>query len=245
MAAPAPGPEGAAPFPFVARAARAVFGVLLLGALLTGCDDYPRDPSGTYEAVAGGTLVVGYLDNPPWVQATGAEPSGVEPDLVRALADDLGARIAWVRGSEEEVLEALQLREVALVIGGLTRASPWSRSVAFTRPYVSTATVVAGPEEGLIEELDGLKVAVPQGSPAAGWVANADGIPVPLSEAGPEVTLAARKEHELAPGEHVKMTLKTAGHVVAVPPGENRWLIAVDRFFSGRTLDVREELETR
>lgn len=32
--------------------------------LAAGCDDYPKDPSGTYESVRGGTLTVGYLPQP-------------------------------------------------------------------------------------------------------------------------------------------------------------------------------------
>ena len=227
------------------RRSSALLASLVLGALPAACDDYPKDPSGTYEKVLEGKLIVGYLHNPPWVKATGAEPSGIEPDLVRALAGELGASVVWVGGSDEEVLEALSLREIALVVGGLTRASPWSGHVAFTRPYVSTATVVAGPDEGLLEEIEGLRVAVSPGSPAAAWVEDADGNPVLREEAAPEVPLSAKKVHELEPGEHVKMTLNTAEHVVAVPPGENRWLIEVDKFFSSRTLDVREELESR
>lgn len=151
----------------------------------------------------------------------------------------------WVAGGEEDVLAALELREIALVVGGLTRASPWSSHVAFTRPYVSAATVVAGPTGGLLEDVEGLRVAVPRGSPAARLVEDAGGIAVPEAEAGPDVVLRAKKAHDLAPDEHVKMTLGTARHVVAVPPGENRWLLEVDGFFGDRTLEVREELERR
>lgn len=164
---------------------------------------------------------------------------------MRGLADRLGSRVVWIAGGEEEVLGALEFRRIALVVGGLTDDSPWSGRVAFTRPYVSTATVVAGREGGLLEQLDGLEVAVPRGSPAGALVEDADGIPVVAEEGAPAPALATRAAHELRPDEHVKITLDTAQHVVAVPPGENRWLVEVDRFFAGHTLDVRERLDAR
>ena len=50
--------------------------------------------------------------------------SGVEVQLVQAAAADLKAKIAWVSGSESELLSSLHERELDLVIGGLSRTSP-------------------------------------------------------------------------------------------------------------------------
>ncbi|GAA4724949.1 hypothetical protein GCM10023198_57510 [Promicromonospora umidemergens] len=54
-----------------------------------------------------------------------AEPTGVEPDLVRDFAEHLGAEVGWGarrRGDPRR----LAAEELDLVIGGLTSISPWA-----------------------------------------------------------------------------------------------------------------------
>ena len=55
--------------------------------------------------------------------------------MVQELARELGARPQWRVGAESSLLEALEKRELDIVIGGLTASSPWVARVAFTRPY--------------------------------------------------------------------------------------------------------------
>jgi ABC-type amino acid transport substrate-binding protein len=62
-------------------------------------------------------------------------PSGIEPELVNRLARELGARPVYRHASESELLEALDRRELDLVVGGLREDSPWRGRVALTRPY--------------------------------------------------------------------------------------------------------------
>jgi len=80
--------------------------VLSITALAAGCQ-YPRDPDGTLDRVEGGVMRVGVTHADPWVLADDDEPSGgAEVELVRRFARDVGARIEWVHGSEEEVVDA-------------------------------------------------------------------------------------------------------------------------------------------
>ena len=91
--------------------------------LLAGCA-IPTDPKGTLERARGGVLRVGITYADPWVRDGGAEPAGVEAELVRRFADHPGSRVQWIEGSEEQLFEKLELGEVDLVIGGITAKSP-------------------------------------------------------------------------------------------------------------------------
>jgi polar amino acid transport system substrate-binding protein len=92
------------------------------------CGTLPRDPEGTSERVQRyHQLRVGLVSNPPWVVATGAEPSGVEVKLIRDLASSLGAKPKWFWGSEQTHMEALEQFELDLVLSGLDASTPWSK----------------------------------------------------------------------------------------------------------------------
>lgn len=216
-------------------------GLLVLG--LAACDDYPRDPAGTLEEVRGGTLSVGLIEARPWVDLRGAEPGGVEVELARALADSLDATAQWVRGSPGEVFAALQKRHIDLVIGGLTADSPWASRAAFTRPYYVEALVVAGPPGEPFEAIDEVRVAVPPATVLAAYVADQGGVAVPPGAADAATPLTAKPAWQLGPDETGRFLLHEAGHVFAVPQGENAWLMAIDRFLKERTGRVRAALE--
>jgi polar amino acid transport system substrate-binding protein len=110
--------------------------VALILLLPTGCSGFPADPNGTLDRVRGGLLRVGASHNEPWVEIVeGAEPSGIEPDLVRRFASNLQARIEWRFGGEEALMADLEHGQLDLVIGGLTAESPWSEKAAITKPY--------------------------------------------------------------------------------------------------------------
>jgi len=56
---------------------------------------------------------------------------------VRALAAQLHARIEWSRGGEQTLVKALKKRRLDLVIGGITRDTPWAKTAASTRAFAS------------------------------------------------------------------------------------------------------------
>lgn len=136
-------------------------------AALGGCQ-YPRDVEGTLDRVEGGTMRVGVSDNEPWVNLDGAEPSGVEPEIVRRFAETIDAEVHWVQGDSEELVEALAGGQLDLVIAGLTRTSEHRRKVALTRPYVDVELVLAHPPGATMPDEDhDVKVAVEADSHAA------------------------------------------------------------------------------
>jgi hypothetical protein len=120
----------------------------LLAALLAlaCCGTYPTDPEGTLERVRGGTLRVGASVNGDWVRIPegGSSPArvgGAEADLVRQFAEQLGAEVEWVQGTEHVLAEELKHGTLDMVIGGLDDKTPWSTHAGLTRPYTESKDV--------------------------------------------------------------------------------------------------------
>jgi ABC-type amino acid transport substrate-binding protein len=100
----------------------------------------PQDPEKTSERIASShELRVGVTDNDPWVNAASAEPQGIEPDLVRQFASRLGAHVAWSRGSEASLAQALKEHELDLAIGGFEAKTPWKSTAGVSQPFAETA----------------------------------------------------------------------------------------------------------
>lgn len=126
--------------PTVRRAWRqgALIGILLLASsLLVACTSsgYPADPDGTFDRISGGTLSVGISHHPPYVDASGPEPTGSEVDLIRAFAAEHDAEVEWTASGEEALMAGLEAGDLDLVAGGLTSQSAWSSKAALTRDY--------------------------------------------------------------------------------------------------------------
>ncbi|MFN2564222.1 MAG: transporter substrate-binding domain-containing protein [Gemmatimonadaceae bacterium] len=237
-----------APPPSRASILRPAAGVLLL-VIGVACRDLPRDPNGTLTRVRGGTVRVGVFENRPWTTLpTGGGAGGLEGALAAELARELGARIEWVRGTESQLLAALELHELDLVIGGLTDASPWKQHVAFTTPFY-TDTIVVGAPIGArrLRSLDGETVFFWARDPAvAAYVRKKGGIPraVPeLSRAPGLVAAPTWQLPSLALGP-AGITLHEQHHVMAAPPGENAWLMRIEQTIHTRKPAIPEVLRT-
>ncbi|MDG4833393.1 transporter substrate-binding domain-containing protein [Solwaraspora sp. WMMD1047] len=210
-----------------------------------GCG-WPADTGTTLVEVEGGVLRVGVTENPPWsVLPDDGEPRGAEVVLVQRLADRLDARVEWYPGSESTLMAALKDRVLALVIGGLTEQAPWTEAASFTRPYVTMRTVVAAaPGVPVPADLDGIPVTVEAGTAQVAAVAAAGAVVTPVETVtGQEGTPAVVDEWQLTrldllPSDH---ELDQQKHVWAVPPGENGWQVAVERFL----LDLSHDEVTR
>jgi polar amino acid transport system substrate-binding protein len=224
---------------------RALTLVMLLAALATAGCQYPRDPDGTLNRVEGGVMRVGVTDADPWVALEGDRPvGGAEVELARRFARDLGARIEWVQGSEEELVDAAKEGQVDLIIGGITSKSRWKKDVAFTRPYVETRTVVGTPAGGsYADDFAGVPVAVELGSEEEGLLEQrTDARVVPVRD------LAARAGRPAAVPDYLldDLGLSDSGaeldkskHVMAVKLGENAFLVRLERFLLDREDEIR------
>ena len=222
----------------LAAAAAATFG---------GCQ-YPADPDGTLERVRDGTMRVGVTASDPWVDlADPGDPQGVEPELARRFAARLNAEVEWIEGSEEELMGALEEGQLDLVVGGLTKKTPWKKEAALTRPYLRTRLVVgAPPGASLPDDFDGVDVAFERGSEAGGLVARkTKAEPVAVQELG-DARGAAAVDDWLLDDLRLRGTgtqLSKHDHVMAAPLGENAWLVELERFLLRRTSEIRALLE--
>ena len=161
--------------------------LLLLALGLASCR-YPQDVEGTLERVQGGVLLVGAVENPPWVIRKGeaVAGSGLEAELVAGLAEELGAELRWHWGTPAELLPALEKFQLDIVIGGLVKGPRTGHGVALTKPYIKRRETVGLGGETKMQE-----------------------------------------------------------HVLALPPGENAWMMTVERYIdSVPALEQRlQELE--
>ena len=131
--------------------------LLISSAFFASCSNLPRDPKKTLQHVEEQKrLRVGLVEHPPWVVRTQGEPAGVEVELVKQFAAELGATPDWGWGGEQEQMEALEHYKLDLLIGGFTSESPWSKYVGLTSPYTDQKQVMAAPpgENGFIKRLD-------------------------------------------------------------------------------------------
>ena len=221
------------------RAAAVLAGLLVLTLPLPACQ-WPRDAEGTLDRVTGGTLRVGLVEAEPWVVLDDDEPDGVEVRLVEELAARLHTEVEWVQGSESALMDALHVRAVDLVVGGLDSSAPWRDQAALTRHYLTTTTVLAVPAEDgatTVDDLQGRPVAVERGTADAERVRTYDVVPVPVADVadadGPVVVGDWRLD-DLGLRE-LDATVGTSEHVVAVSLGENAWLTTVERFLLTRS----------
>jgi polar amino acid transport system substrate-binding protein len=208
---------------------RVVFSLIPFLCLVTNaCDSLPRDPQKTSEHVQQQhTVRIGLTEAPPWVIRNGAEPAGVEVELLQRFANSLGATPRWFWGGEQTRMEALERFELDVVIADLEAKTPWSKQVGLTRPYFDEEFAV-GVSSGvqMPRTLRGLEVAVPEGDAVAAYVEKGDGIPVRTTNifetSGPVAAPVWKLENRgLA---RTKFFLFKRQHVMAVPPGENGWL---------------------
>lgn len=228
--------------------------VLLLITTLVGvasCDPYPRDPVGTYDRIVKeGVLRVGYSHAPPWVVHGGDAPQGVEAAFVRRTAETLGVRVRWIAGSPAAHLHALERFELDLAIGGYIATSAPATAAGATASYWTVRHRVGTRTGGVLteEEIEGLQVAVDEGTGLAAILEEKDAVPVRVSGpdqrpdlpwVGPEWRLAALG---LTPSQVV---VAEDRHVLLAPPGENRWILWLENRLRADSLAIASELERR
>ena len=219
---------------------RMVVVALVVAVALSACQ-FPRDPDGTLDRAAGGTIRVGVGQRMPWAGWEGDRPVGAEVELVTAMAQHLHARLEWSRGSDDELLRALEERGLDVVAAGLQAKSAWASKVSFTRSLLTTRTVVAvTPEVAPPHRLHGIIVATsPDGADAA-----------LLREHGAHVAPGDRRDvprlvedWQLGPAlRPTGIKLSEDKHVLALPLGENAWLLEVNRLLKGSAERARRSL---
>jgi polar amino acid transport system substrate-binding protein len=221
-------------------------GLLALVVAGAACQ-FPRDVEGTLDRVEGGTLRVGVIEDPPWVELGGPEPRGLEPTLVRRFADGLGAEVEWIEATESDLVDALAGFQIDLIIGGLDRSWVYGREVALTRPYIDTEVEIGlPPGTELPDELGGERIWVERNSEAAALLKEEeeDAIPVVFDHLsqidGP--ALLDTYEIDALDYELSDYILRDHEHAMAVAMGENGFLVELENFLLDRGTEAEELL---
>jgi polar amino acid transport system substrate-binding protein len=209
----------------------------LLAVLLTGCQ-IPQDTDGTSDRIRrDGVLRAGISESDPFViLQPGKPPAGAEVRLVERFARTLGARVEWVEGSEEEQVDALKEGAIDVMATGLTSKSQWKNEVAFTRPYLTTETVVGVPiGSTLPSDLTNVRVVAERGTEAVGLTERkTKALVAPVGRVPAHVPAAVGTWLLGDLGLMPITTLKEDQHVMAVRNGENELMVSLERFLLDR-----------
>lgn len=138
-----------------------------------------------------------------------------------------------MEGSQAELFEALEVRALDLVAGGLVADDPWTHTGAATRPYATTRLVIGFPDDRRPPaDFAGVEVAVEAGSAGQGLISEkTDAVAVPVDDVTEAEGAVAVDDWLLDDlglvdtGVH----LLTSQHVMVVPAGENGFLVALER----------------
>ena len=129
-------------------------------------------------------------------------------------------------------MEALEHFELDLVIGGITEQTPWEKRIGISRPYIETHLVIAVPPgQPPIHNLKNQRIAVRSGDSAARMLRRKQAQPVEVADPLSIGIPAAIEDWQLpADWTNTNLSLQTRSRVLAVPPGENAWLVEIERF---------------
>ncbi len=162
---------------------------------------------------------------------------------MRSFAEELGAETEFFEGTVPELLEATKAGELDVVIGGLTRDTPGLRQEAgVTNSYLKTQMVVGvPPSQEVFDDLSGREVAVEHIDETAVRLKERGAIPVQVGDLSSANRPVAAYDWQLEEWgfESTNIKLPEEKHVMAVPRGENGWLVRLERFLNSH----RDEAE--
>jgi polar amino acid transport system substrate-binding protein len=184
-------------------------------------------------------MTVAAAEHPPWIALARRSPRGVEVALIERFAAELGVNVAWRPLPAPLALEALASGDADLAAGGFAREEVTvDGSAAPSLVYHEEAIVVANPPgPALPPDIAGARVFVPPGVVAEGAVRRRGGIPV----RDPEGADFAALPHWQVAGRGLAPTgtvLARRQHVIAVPKGENAWLMGLEAVLRESAPDV-------
>jgi len=207
----------------------------------------PTDAGGL-EGVQNATMRVGIVDNDPWTRMEDGRASGIEVELLKDFARELGADTTFVPGTTPELLEAAKEAEVDLLVGGFTSTSPGvseGKEAGVTGTYLTTRFVVGvPPDRPTFDDPSGRKIAVERIDTTAAMLKEEGAVPVPVEDLSAAEMPIAAYEWQLKAWEFepTGVELPEEKHVMAVPLGENGWLVELERFLRVHREEARELL---
>lgn len=147
--------------------------ILALAACGTNDDEGEAGTSGSNDT-DGGTYSVGIdVTYPPFEYQEDGEYKGIDIDLIRAIAEDQGFDIELEAMDFGGIIPAMQAGQLDIAIAGMSITDERKEVVDFSEPYFEAGlTLVVADDNNEIaglEDLDGLTVAIKQGTTGAKW----------------------------------------------------------------------------
>ncbi len=209
---------------------------------------FPKDAEDTLEKVRGHTLRVGFTRAEPWVYPSDTGAQGIEANIVTEFAKTLNAKIDWVEGTEEQLYRALRRNEIDILIGGITDKSPWKDQVGLTKPYLETELVIGLPASQPLSHqkrsIEGRSVAVKKGTDEGYYVRKKNAKPFYTAQLPVNNMLTVGYDWQMQRWRfnNTGIVLKKESHVMAVPPGENAFLSALEKYLFVNKEAIRKRL---
>jgi polar amino acid transport system substrate-binding protein len=118
---------------------------------LAGCAT--TSTTSTEPALEQNVLRVGIApDLPPLAFKSGSDCAGIEPELARALAADMGKSVQFVEMRWENLIDALLSGKVDIIMSGMTITPERSMRVSFANPYLRAGQTI------LVRRTDALRI---------------------------------------------------------------------------------------
>ena len=212
----------------ICRTLAIVARTVALAAIAAGCDNFPKDPRDSFEKATTTGLRVGVINDAPWARFDGDSASGIEADIIKGFAGKHNMEVRWVAGSAHSLMPALEEGELHIVIGGMTKDSPFKELVGFTNPYCKEEVVICGLAGS--SDIKDKEIGVAAGSGLAAYVKKKRGIPVYVDSlqlfSGPVAD--TRSSYRQTQHQDCSEPIKTLHHVMAVAKGENQLLLKLE-----------------
>jgi polar amino acid transport system substrate-binding protein len=205
----------------------------------------PRDPKETLRQLQSRPLRVGLVEHPPWVVRTSGEPAGVEVELIRNFATQLGTTAEWHWGGEQQQMEALEQYQLDVVIGGLTKRTPWSKYIGLTSPYFEEIYRIGIPPGSQLQNIKGAEVAVHKGEAVAAELEKKGARVIRVDDLAQANGAVAAPDWQLEQMslKGTNQELDSVKHVIAVPPGENAFVKRLDEFLFNKRFEIKNLLQ--
>src|SRR3954453_4604141 len=207
--------------------------IAVLGSLVacSSCSNLPRDPEQTLRRVQTRPIRVGLVEHVPWVVRTNDEPHGVEVELIREFAAQLGTSVEWHWGGAQQQMEALESYALDVVIGGFTTRSPWVDSVGFTAPYFKETIRVGALPGTSMKTVKGVAITTADVFVAA-LLQRHGAIVIRVNDVrtGNPAVAAFDWQLQTMNVTNTNNELDDVKHVIATPMGENAFIKRLDEF---------------
>ncbi|MCL2529212.1 MAG: ABC transporter substrate-binding protein [Coriobacteriia bacterium] len=152
--------------------------ILSMSLFLAGCNGGGSEPRTDAEMinVTSGVLTIGSdCDYPPFVQMQGDKPVGFEPEILQAIADELGLELEYLPPQNFDTILASVASGTKMDVGAssFTITDERKQLVSFSLPYFDSnqaAVALISTSYTSAMDFDGLTVGAQSGTTGADWV---------------------------------------------------------------------------